>query len=126
MVSIVIEVGGEEFPGILTDEHSPDTCRRILDALPVESTTRQWGDEIYFEIPVEADEENARDAVRVGDLAYWPAGSCFCIFYGKTPVSPSEEEIVPASPVNVVGHIENPEALKKHSAGEPVAVRSLP
>ena len=123
MTDIVIQVGEEELAARLTGEHSPDTVRRILEALPVESTASQWGDEIYFAIPVEAPEENGRSVVNVGDLGYWPAGRCFCIFYGKTPMSPSEEEIVPASAVNLIGRIDNPEALKRHTAGETVVVR---
>ena len=61
--------------------------------------------------------------VRKGDLGYWPAGNCFCIFYGRTPMSPSEEEIVPASAVNVIGSIENPDGLKSHTSGEAVSIR---
>ena len=123
MHSIVIELGDDEFRGVLNDEHSPETCARIVDALPLESVARQWGDEIYFEIPAEAAPENARDTVSKGDLAFWPAGNCFCIFYGRTPMSPSAEEIVPASPVNVVGRIEDYEGLKAHGPGESVTVR---
>ncbi|MGD2175527.1 MAG: cyclophilin-like fold protein [Candidatus Brocadiaceae bacterium] len=123
MESIIIKVGEEEFAAQLSDEHAPETCAAILAALPVQSTARQWGEEIYFEIPVEMDEENARDRVSKGDLGYWPAGSCFCLFYGKTPMSPSEQEIVPASPVNLIGRIEDPDGLKKHSAGETVQIR---
>src|SRR6266566_2855101 len=60
-----------------------------------------WGDEIYFGIPVKAESEDPREVVEPGDLAYWPPGSAFCIFYGPTPASRGDE-IRPASPVNVV------------------------
>ena len=123
MTDIVIQVGEEEFAAQLTDDGSPNTVRDILNALPIQSIAKQWGDEIYFEIPVDMDEENAQATVRKGDLGYWPAGNCFCIFYGKTPMSTSEDEVIPASPVNVIGRIENAEALKGHAAGEKVTIR---
>lgn len=122
MARIRIEVGGEEFDGVLTEDSAPETVGEILDALPLEATARTWGEEIYFEIPVQVGPENGRETVSKGDLGYWPAGSAFCIFYGLTPMSQSEEEIVPASAVNPIGRIENAEALKKHGAGEKVRV----
>ncbi|MHC4479732.1 MAG: cyclophilin-like fold protein [Planctomycetota bacterium] len=122
MARITIQVGDEQFSAQLSPEASPQTVEQILAALPIESVARQWGDEIYFEIPVDTGEEDAQATVSKGDLGYWPAGNCFCIFYGKTPMSRSEEEIVPASPVNVIGNIDDPEGLKKHAAGEPVVI----
>lgn len=121
---IVIEVGEEEFRAQLSEERSPNTVEAILRALPIRATASQWGDEIYFEIPAEVGEENAVTRVGVGDLGYWPAGNCFCIFYGRTPMSPSEEEIVPASAVNLIGTLEGAERLKGHGAGEEVTIRA--
>ena len=37
-------------------------------------------------------------------MAYWPEGSCFCIFWGRTPASKGNE-IRAASKVNVFGKI---------------------
>ena len=121
--SIVIQVGGEEFAAQLLDERSPETVRLILAALPIRAKANQWGDEIYFAIPVETPEENAVEQVSVGDLGYWPEGSCFCIFYGRTPMSRSDGAIVPASAVNLIGRIEGAERLKAHEAGEAVTIR---
>ena len=123
MTDIVIQIGAEEFKATLTDDRSPKTVRRILDALPIRATAMKWGDEIYFEIPVQVAAENAQATVHKGDLGYWPDGSCFCIFYGKTPMSKSEDAIIPASPVNVIGAIENPQGLKKHRSGEQVIIK---
>ncbi len=122
MAKIKIQVGEEEFDATLTEESAPETVRKILNALPIESAAQTWGEEIYFEIPVSMAEENAVSTVSKGDLGYWPAGECFCIFFGKTPMTTSEDQIKPASPVNPIGRIENPDALKKHSAGEPVRI----
>jgi hypothetical protein len=80
------------------------TAQAIWDALPIEAKGETWGDEIYFGIGLTAAPEAPREVVDVGDLAYWPPGRAFCIFFGPTPVSHGDE-CRPASPVNVVGHI---------------------
>ena len=80
------------------------TARLIWDGLPVSAQVNTWGEEIYFEIPVKADLEDAVDLVNIGDIGYWPRGSAFCIFFGPTPLSRGNE-IKPASPVNPVGKI---------------------
>jgi len=57
-------------------------------------------------IPVEAKQEkDARDLVAVGELGYWPPGSAFCIFFGRTPAS-TDERPRAASPVNILGKIQ--------------------
>ena len=80
------------------------TAGAIWDALPMEAKGQTWGDEIYFDIGLTAPPEQARDVVDVGDLAYWPPGQAFCIFFGRTPASQGDE-CRAASPVNVVGKI---------------------
>ena len=122
MAKIMIQVGDEGFEGTLDEESAPETVRKILDALPIEATANTWGEEIYFRIPVDMDLENGVETVRVGDLGYWPDGRAFCMFFGKTPVTMSLEEIKPASAVSPIGRIENAEGLKRHSAGETVRI----
>lgn len=81
------------------------TAEKILEMLPIEGSANVWGDEIYFEIPLHAElEPDAREEVEVGDLAYWPAGPAFCIFFGPTPVSRGDEPRA-YSPVNVFGQV---------------------
>ncbi len=105
----------------LTDE-SPDTAKRIWEALPIEARANTWGDEIYFGIPVDADPENPREVVELGDLAYWPPGNAFCIFFGRTPASRGDE-IRPASAVNVFGKVEgDPKVFKKVRSGDRVSI----
>ena len=68
-----------------------------------------WGDEIYTSpSPINIPEENAKSPVCLNDVAYWPTGKAICLFYGPTPIS-LKDEILPASPVNVVGKIINPD-----------------
>jgi len=80
------------------------TAAAIWDALPIEAKGQTWGDEIYFDIGLSAPAEKAREVVDVGDLAYWPPGQAFCIFFGPTPASRGDE-CRAASAVNVVGKI---------------------
>ncbi len=83
------------------------TAQAIWDALPLEGRANRWGDEIYFAIPVELEEDHAQEEVQVGDLAYWPPGHALCIFWGPTPASQAAEPRA-ASPVNVFARIAAP------------------
>jgi hypothetical protein len=88
------------------------TATAIWEALPIEARAQTWGDEIYFGIGVRAEAEAAKAVVALGDLAYWPPGSAFCIFFGPTPMSHGDE-IRPASPVTVVGRVVGDAAVFK-------------
>ncbi|MFH1414701.1 MAG: cyclophilin-like family protein [Elusimicrobiota bacterium] len=77
---------------------------------------------IYFPIPLEAEEENPVETVNKGDLAFWPSGSAFCIFFGPTPMSIGDE-IRPASAVNIIGRIPGDiSGLKEHNSGDTVEI----
>ncbi len=122
MIPINIEIDGEKFQATLNEDLASETVQKIKKALPIEAKTNKWGDEFYFRVPVIMDLENAVESVSVGDLAFWPQGNAFCIFFGKTPISSSENEILPASAVNPIGRIESPEELKKFSGGETIKI----
>jgi hypothetical protein len=100
-VRITIRAGDVSVEAVLNDS---DTAAALWDALPIEATGNVWGDEIYFPIPIEADPEDPKEVVELGEIAFWPPGSAFCIFYGRTPASRGDE-IRPASAVNPLGHI---------------------
>ena len=99
------------------------TAQAILAALPLEGSVNVWGDEIYFYIPLQLDlEDDAREEVAVGDLAYWPSGPAFCIFFGTTPVSRGSEPRAYSS-VNVFGKVEGDALVFKSVAdGTPIRV----
>lgn len=81
------------------------TARAVWDALPINASARRWGEEIYFEIPVALDPEpDATETVNLGDVAYWPPGQAFCVFFGPTPSS-DPGEIRAASAVNIFGRL---------------------
>lgn len=82
---IEIRVGQLQFSAELADNVTAET---IWEALPFEGRINRWGEEIYFSIPVNIElAPDARQEMRIGELAYWPGGSAFCIFFGPTPVS---------------------------------------
>lgn len=97
--TIVIRAGAVEMQAELNDTK---TAAAIWDALPIEARGNNWGDEIYFSIPVRQKTERGQETVELGDLGYWEPGSAFCIFFGPTPASVGDE-IRPASPVTVIG-----------------------
>ena len=89
------------------------TSRSIREVLPLEAVGNYWGQELNFEVPVQAGQEpDARDVVEPGTVAYWPAGRSLCIFWGTTPASHGNE-CRAASDVNVVGRVLNPEVLPR-------------
>ena len=99
------------------------TAVKILEALPFEGTVNTWGNEIYFTIPVAVQQEHdARADVEIGELAYWPMGKAFCIFFGPTPVSRDEKPRA-YSPVNVFGRVlGDATALKRIANGARIRV----
>ena len=123
MKQILITVDDFEFKAIL---HDTQTAAAIFKILPIEGLAQIWGNEIYFSAPVNVDEESdAKEEVEVGDLAFWPIGSAFCIFFGKTPMSTGDKPRA-ASPVNVFGKIEGTtEKLKQVEPGSMIQIRKL-
>ena len=101
------------------------TAQQIWDVLPIEAPGNIWGDEIYFSIPVEAETDNAQEVVELGELAYCPPGTAFCIFFGPTPMSRGAE-IRPASPVNVVGKLNGePKVFKRVNDGTVIKIEKI-
>ena len=94
-VRFVIEgVGTAE--GELVRHLAPRTVDTIVRALPLEGYASTWLEEVYFEVPVRLGREKAVRNVEKGTIAYWPAGSAICIFYGSSQ---------PIEPVNPMGRI---------------------
>ena len=113
MPQIIITTNSVTVKATLND--SP-LAQELWLALPLEGQASIWGDEIYFGIPITADEEpGAKEIVEVGTLAYWPPGNAFCIFYGPTPVSRDQRPRA-YSPVNILGMVE----------GDATVFRSVP
>ena len=103
-----------------------ETANQLWESLPITGRVQIWGDEIYFSIPVNVEEElDSQETVRAGAVAYWPPGSALCLFWGPTPVS-APGEIRPASAVSVVGIIDNdPTLLAQVPAGSEIVVEKV-
>jgi uncharacterized protein len=77
----------------------------IVAVLPLEARPNEYGDEFYFDLPVDLPpDETATVRVKVGDIGFWPPGNCLAIFFGPTPMSTGPDP-VPASEVNLVGRV---------------------
>lgn len=102
------------------------TAIKIVENVPFKGKVEKWGDEFYFQIPISAKlDDTATDSPQVGDLAYWPSGRMFCVFYGPTPVS-EDQEPKAVSPVNIIGKIEgNIEQLHQLNAGDEINIELI-
>mgnify|MGYP001254621338 CR=1 FL=1 len=98
MKKIILKFRDKE---LVLNLRNTQTSELIYNALPFSSTVKKWGEEIYFETPVDIElEEDARSVVEFGEIAFWNGGSAIAIGYGKTPVS-KENEIRLISPCNI-------------------------
>ena len=104
---------------------STKTASAIKNILPFKSIVKTWGEEIYFEIPIEESldlENDAKDIINVGEIAYWIEGKCIAIGYGKTPISKGNE-IKLAARTNIWGDsLLNIKELNKIKDGDEVVV----
>ena len=124
MKKLKMTIGGVEITAELFDTPTADA---IWEALPFSSAARTWGEEVYFDTPVLAENEaDARDVVEAGELAFWLAGSAIAIGFGPTPVSHGDE-IRLASPCNIWGRaVEDVRGLVDVRDGAPITVEALP
>jgi hypothetical protein len=99
------------------------TARAVAQAAPFTATASTWGDEVYFATPLHLDlEDDAREVMQPGEIAFWTEGDSIAIGFGPTPVSRGEE-IRLAAPCNVWGRsLDEVTALARVPAGAPVKV----
>ncbi|HDO41709.1 MAG TPA: hypothetical protein ENH03_02275 [Candidatus Bathyarchaeota archaeon] len=108
-------LGGSK--GVLIRFLSPRTVDAIVRLLPIEGRAALWRSEVYFELPLKLGVEKPKSMVRKGDLAYWPLGKAFCIFF---------EDMRPYSPVNLIGKItENIEVFSKIKSGLKIRIEKI-
>jgi uncharacterized protein with PIN domain len=111
--------GGE----VLARLEETPTAQRLLEALPCTSQASTWGEEVYFEVPVEATlEPDARQVVDPGTVCFWVQGRSLAIPFGRTPASQGDECRL-VTEVNVLGQLEgDPRALASIKPGDRLEV----
>jgi hypothetical protein len=112
-IRIIVEGIGES-RGILVRILSPRTVDAISRFLPIEGRAAVWQSGVYFEVPLRMGVEKPKERVKKGDIAYWPLGSAFCIFFG---------DMRPHSPVNLMGYVkENIDVFSEVKSGAKIRV----
>lgn len=121
--AVKIVVGNTILHAALFDSVCPQA---IIKALPIDARPDEWGDEFYFEIPVDMPpDETATKKVKVGDIGYWPPGKALAIFFGPTPMSTGLKP-VPVSEINLVGRIlDDATVLRKEKGAGRIRIESV-
>jgi len=103
MVRILIAWDGGEVTANLRET---PTVKQLVSALPCSARAQTWGEEVYFELPVQATlEPDARQVVEPGTVCFWVEGSALALPYGRTPASQGNEPRL-VTRCNVLGRVE--------------------
>lgn len=117
MKKIKVSARDFEVEAELLEEKRPKTCRKIWENLPFEGKVSIYKEEIYFDIPVEIEYEEATPKTEKGDVSYWPEGPAFCIFYGESQ---------PVSSVNTFAKMgDDVEKFRRLDDGEKITVEKI-
>lgn len=102
------------------------TADALWAALPISSRVSTWGDEVYFSTPVSCPrEKDARDLLKMGEIAFWPDGDAIAVVFGRTPISgPGEMRLASASNI-WASAIGDPTIMKSVRSGDAVRVERL-
>jgi hypothetical protein len=68
------------------------TAQRVIASLPIEASASRWGEEAFVLTNVDpVPDEPTKTILEVGEIAFWPPGRAFCVFWGPTPASQGDE-----------------------------------
>ena len=100
-----------------------ETAKAVWDACPIESRAALWGKEIYFDTNIQAvKEDDSKQIIIKGEMAFWVEGSAIAIGFGPTPVSVGDE-IRLVTDVNIFGKTNfNLDLLEEIKSGENIKV----
>jgi hypothetical protein len=124
MRKLKMTIGGVEINAELFETPTADA---IWAALPFDAKAQVWGNEVYFTTPATASlEQDAKDVVEPGELAFWVDGSAIAIGFGPTPVSQGDE-IRLVEPTNIWGRaLDDVTQLYHVRFGAKIRVEALP
>lgn len=78
-------IDGKEFEIELYDNGSADA---LYESLPQNISMSRWGGEYYGSLSGRIPSKGkTTEYFKEGEVALWPTGNAFCIFFGPTPVS---------------------------------------
>ncbi len=119
MKTIIIKIEGYEYKAELYNNESADA---FFSCLPAKISMTSWGDEYYGSFSNSIPHINEqRDLYKVGEIAYWPPGNAFCIFFGPTPVSTDNQPKM-ASPGIPLGKIITGDINKLKTLGGQISI----
>jgi Uncharacterized conserved protein len=99
---VTLQVESQVMEAELNDSVASKT---FIEALPMTLAMSKWGGEYYGSIPVQIpSHEDRKEVFGIGEVALWPSGNGFCIFFGPTPASEADEPRM-ASPGVSMGQI---------------------
>lgn len=126
MPRIRFELGTLTLDAELLDTPTARLLAAALAKAGLTSSAQTWGEEVYFEVPIDAArEKDARAVVVPGEIAYWPDGRCIAIGFGRTPISRGSETRL-ASPCNVFAKaLSDVKALASVKSGAAIKVTML-
>jgi len=126
MARIRFEFGTLTLDAVLLDTPTARLVAAALAGGGLTASAQTWGEEVYFEVPVDAArEKDARAVVVPGEIAYWPDGRCIAIGFGRTPISRGAETRL-ASPCNIFANaLSDVKALATVKSGAAIRVTML-
>ena len=120
MKKVKISVGKHD---IVVNLRNTDTANAVYEACPFTSIANTWGKEIYFDTNIQAvKEDDSKQIIIKGEMAFWVEGSAIAIGFGPTPVSVGDE-IRLVTDVNIFGKTNfNLDLLEEIKSGENIKV----
>lgn len=110
---LLLDTGDRTFEIELGENNA---VRSLIENLPQKISMSRWGDEFYgsLKAKIAYSGDPLRDVFEIGEVALWPSGNAFCIFFGPTPVSVKDEPRA-ASPCVPLGKIKgDPTVFRKY------------
>lgn len=120
MKKVSIQVGLYNIVVVL---RNTKTAQAVYNSCPMNSDINKWGKELYFYTKVDVEkEQDSKQIINKGEIAFWVEGSAIAIGYGPTPVS-INDEIRLVTDVNIFGDTDfDLDLLEEVKPGEKVIV----